>query len=227
MLASPVRISGVVTDNQGMRLSDVWINHAGARVESIKTDSQGQFDIQTQAPAIVFRKSGFESRYWRVRPDRTLAIVLAGPAPLARFCGTSSRCLHLDGFMSAFCLPKIPGVNISKQGHDIDYGQRFFWVKTPTGKAGIQHAAGPMWGSGLPVDQDVWSARDYAEASYIDPEGFGIIDARGNSADGKYWRVLGHAFETASYRNVAERDTLLLDRVLDGICVERIRSQPH
>jgi len=223
VLASPVRLAGVVTGSDGKPLGDVWINHTGAGVENLKTDLDGRFDIECFAPAIVFRKSGFQSKYWRVRADRMLDIVLTGPAPQLKACGKSSRCVSLKGFMSAFCLPKVPGINVGEQGNDVDYGQRFFWVRTPRGEVGIQHAAGGMWGSGLPSDQDVWSARDYAEKSYVDLDGFGIIDARGKSADGKYWRVLGHVFETASYRNVSGQDAPLLDRVLDGACVEATR----
>jgi len=41
---------------------------------------------------------------------------------------------------------------------------------------------------------------------------------------------VGHAFETASYRNVPEQDASLLDRVLDGLCVDakrfKNRSEP-
>ena len=220
MLPSPVRLSGVVTDNDGRPLSDVWINHTGVRLENVKTDSQGRFDIGTRAPAIVFRKHGFQSKYCRVSGDRPLAVILTCPARRAKACGAFSNCVSLKGFMSWFCLLKVPGVTVSKQGNDIDYGQRLFWVRTQSGRAGIQHAAGPMWGPGLPFDEDVWAARDYAETTYIDSEGFSIIDARGKSIDGKCWRVLGHVFETASYRNVSEHDTRLLDRVLDGACVE-------
>ena len=217
---SPVRLSGVVMDKDGRPISDVWINHTGVRIENVKTDSHGRFDIETRAPAVVFRKDGFQSKYWRVSGDGSLAVVLTGPAPRAKACRAFSSCATLKGFMSAFCLPKVSGVNVSKQGNDIDYGQRSFWVTTQSGKAGIQHAAGPMWGPGLPFDEDVWSAHDYAETTYSDSEGFSIIDARGKSIDGKCRRLLGHVFETASYRNVPEEDIALLDRVLDGACVE-------
>lgn len=208
MLPQSVRLSGIVMDSDRKPLRDVWINHTGVRIENLKTYPQGRFDVETRAPAIVFRKSGFQSTYWRVHEDRNLAITLVGPAPRIKECGGFSNCVALKGFgsFSTFCLPKVPGVKISKQGNDIDYGRRLFWVGTDSGKAAIQHAAGGMWGSGLPEDEDLWSARQYTEISYIDREGFGIIDARGKSIDGRCWRVLGHAFETASYRNVPEQE---------------------
>jgi hypothetical protein len=225
MLPSPVRLTGVVRDNEGKALPGVWINHTGVRVENVKTDSQGRFDIQNWGPAIVFRKEGYQSKYWPVSGDREMAIALSGPAPRLKPCAAFSRCLGLSGFMSVFCLPKVRGVNVSKRNNDVDYGQRVFWIKTPDGVTGVQHAAGMMWG-GLPLDEDVWSARDYVERDYQDSEGFGILDARGKSAEGKCWRVLGRVFETASYRDVREQDTGLLDRVIDGACVEPIRPKP-
>jgi hypothetical protein len=219
LLPSPVTLAGVVTDSDGKPLSDVWINHTGRRMENLKTNAYGRFEITIQAPAIVFRKSGFQSRYWRVSEDRNLTIALTGPAPRAKTCRALSGCLALKEFLSQFCLPVVPGVNV-KKSNDIDYGQRWFWIKTQSEKAGIQHAAGPLWGPGLPFDEDVWSARDYVEKSYRDPDGYGVLDARGKSSDGKSWRVLGRVFETAYYRDVSEQDAALLDRVLDGAYVQ-------
>jgi len=224
MLPSPVRLAGIVDDNRGQPLGDVWINHTGVRIENIRTDAQGHFDIKTRAPAIVFRKDGFESKYLRVSGEALgLAITLEPSTNRARACTSSSRCISLKGFMSWFCLPKVKGVNVTKQNNDVDYGQRVLWVTTQAGQEAIQHAAGGMWGDGWPLDQDVWSAVNYTETSYVDPDGFLIIDARGNSPDGTYWRVLGHAFETASYRHVSKEAAAILDRVLDGVCVQKLK----
>jgi hypothetical protein len=70
-----------------------------------------------------------------------------------------------------------------------------------------------------PLDEDVWSAAEYSETAYRDPDGFLIIDARRKSASGEYWRVLGHFGETASCRAVNEDQAGLLDKVLDSACV--------
>jgi hypothetical protein len=181
MLPSAIKLSGVVTDSEGTPLSGVRVDHTGTRSGIIQTDGQGHFEIETRAPAIVFRKNGFQSRYIRVanREKIALAITLTGPAPLAKECGPRPSCSSLRYFGSAFCLPKIHGVNVGKQGNDIDYGQRSFWIGTSAGKIAVQHAAGPMWGSGLPLDEQVWSATEYTETSYRDREGLSITDARG------------------------------------------------
>jgi len=196
----------------------VWIQHASLKYPSGKTDAQGRFDFRTQAPAIVFRKDGFSGSYHRVQGDETLAIQLA-PAGQFRMCQSSSDCVSLKGWPSRFCFQKVHGVKVTAQGNDIAYGQRWFVIQTPAGKRGIQHGAGGMWSFGLPFDEDVWSATEYSETDYRDPDGFLIIDARGQNASGEHCRVLGHFGETASYRKVQAQDAGLLDKVLDSACV--------
>jgi hypothetical protein len=209
-------------DAVGHPLADVWIDHAALTPAESKTDSQGRFKIETRAPAVVFRKGGFQSKYLRVGPggEKPLVIILPGPAPQMTPCDGAGRCLSLKYFGSAFCLPKIRGVHVSKEGNDIDYGCRSFWIAMPDGRVGVQHCSGPMWGSGLPADEDVWSAAVYRETAYQDRQGFLITDARGESQYGRCWRVLGHPFEAVEYRGVSARDPAVLDRVIDGACLE-------
>jgi hypothetical protein len=75
-----------------------------------------------------------------------------------------------------------------------------------------------MWSFGLPFDEDVWSATQYSETDYRDPDGLLVIDARGKNANGECWRVLGHFGETAAYRKVTQDQAGLLDKVLDSAC---------
>ncbi len=220
MLPAPATLSGVVTDSDGKPLSNVWIYHTGVRVENIRTNAQGHFEIVTRAPAIVFRKQGFQSKYMRVEESRNLSIVLTGPAPLMKECGAWGRCLTLKGFRSSLCLPKVRGVQSGKQGNDIDYGQRWFWFETKRGKAGLQHAAGPMWGPGVPSDQQVWWSSDYREISYRDREGFSVIDARGTSPDGKLWQrrtCMRSGRGSACLADSADKSYTLHDAVLHSI----------
>lgn len=226
LLPSPVRLFGAVTDASGRPLSDVWICHTGPGLgpRYPKSDSLGRFDIETRAPAIVFRKGGFQSRYLRVsnKNQGSLAITLSGPTPQMKPCSASSRCVSLKYFGSAFCLPRIRGVNISKQGNDVDYGCRSYWVATQEGKIVAQHNAGPLWGPGSPLEEEVWSSTEYHETAYQDREGSLVTDARGESTAGKYWRVLGHSFESVSYRGVSAQQAAVLDPVIDGACIEPI-----
>jgi hypothetical protein len=201
----------------------VWLHHASAKDQTAKTSREGRFEIETSAPAIVFRKEGFNAKYYRFERDANVEVQLDPIANSLRTCQTSADCRSLNGFMSEFCLPTVPGIKATQQRNDLDYGQRLYLIQTATGRKRIQHAAGPMW-SGLPLDEDVWSAVDYTERDYRDLEGFLIVDARGSTADGKRWRVLGRAFETASYRELSPDEANLLDRVLDGAC---LRLQPN
>jgi hypothetical protein len=218
MLSEAVHLSGVVRDVGGKPLADVWINHATLDHPALKTNAKGHFDIETRAPAIVFRKDGFSGRYYRVDRNANLEITLERAHPLTA-CSSSAACMSLKGFASIFCLPKVRGIKTLAQNNDIDYGTQWFVLRTSTGKKGIQHAAGPMWGMGL-LDEDVWSAVQYTETDYRDLEGFGVIDARGKSASGESWRVLGSFGESASYRMASEDEAKMLDRVLDGICLK-------
>lgn len=223
LLPSPIHLSGVVTDGSGKPIAGVRIDHSGS---SSKSDSAGRFDVRTRAPAVVFRATGFQSRYYRLADDTTLTVTLGGPTPLMKQCGLCVSCLPLKQFVSVLCLPRVHGVHAGEQGNDIDYGQRWLWIKTSSGKkVGIQHGAGPMWGTGLPFDVDVWLARKYTEIDYRDAKGLPIVDARGQNADGRCWRVLGRFGETASYRDVPAGDTALLDQVVDGASVRPAQAK--
>lgn len=219
LLKTSIQLSGTVTDSSGNPLSGVSIYHSGTRAFTPTTNDLGRFKIDTRAPAIVFRKAGFNAKYYRTEQDAVVNIALEPAADALKTCPSSSRCLSLDVFLAAFCLVKVHGVEATRQGNDIDYVQRQFLIRTPRGIGGIQHAAGPLWGSGLPLDEDVWSAIKYEERDYLDRDGFQVLDARGTYPNGNRWRVLGRAFETASYRNLPVVEARVLDRVLDSVCL--------
>lgn len=111
------------------------------------------------------------------------------PARQFPACRSSSDCVSLKDWPSRFWLQRVHGVKVTAQGNDIDYGQRWYLIQTPPGKRGIQ-------------------------TDYRDPEGFLVIDARGQSADGECWRLLGQLGETASYSEVTQDQAGLLDKLL-------------
>lgn len=214
------RLTGRVTDTRGTPLADVRIDHTGlTRPPFPMTDAQGRFAVETRASAVVFRKEGFEGRYFPLERDAVVIEVTLKPASPAKPCSLSADCVSLGGFSARFCLPRVRGVRATEPGSDIDYGYRFHGVETPEGEKGIQHAAGPLWGLGLPFDDDVWTSVEYQETDYWDPSGFTVIDARGRTTKGEYWRIVGRVSETASYRRVSREATKLLDQVLDGVCM--------
>lgn len=113
----------------------------------------------------------------------------------------------------------MPGVNVSGQGQDIDYGARGYYVDTPQGPKGIRHGSGPMWSFGTPPDRDVWRSVKYEEVVH-DVGGLTIIDARGQLPNGDRWRYLGKFGESASYSDVDEATAEILDKFLDGACIK-------
>jgi hypothetical protein len=119
------------------------------------------------------------------------------------------------------CFPNIDGVDYTKQDNDADYGQRFYTTKVGEGGS-IQHAAGPLWGWGGPLDSDVWEAMAYEEKAFTYQPGdteLLILDSRWQGGDGTLWRQIGKFGETAKYA-VADLATVrMLDQVLDGACL--------
>lgn len=122
------------------------------------------------------------------------------------------------GWGSRLQFPRIPGVKASAQGRDIDYGIRFYTVKTSEGRKAIRQGSGPFWSFGIPSDMDVWRTIRLEETvSTVD--GQTLTDSRGQLGNGHWWRYLGIVGESADYWDVDERAAQILDEVLDGACL--------
>lgn len=136
-------------------------------------------------------------------------------------CTATESYVGIDGWGASFRFPKVEGVKVSKQGQDIDYGARSYYVETKKGPRGIRHGSGPLWGLGMPFDSDVWRSVKYEETSYD----FGrqtIVDARGQWRNGQRWRYLGKLGESAAYSDVDDATSKILDKVMDGACLNSI-----
>ena|ERR1700728_1318548 len=168
-------VSGVVTDQYGKAVEAARIDHTGVPVINApgvtnpvgaqKTDATGQFQIATEAPAIVIRKPGYESQRLLIKGDQAVSLVLRSIRP-------------------ASCNVSPPPRWQKRQANDVDYSAAWFVIKTKEGKKGTISGRGPSYSWGAPSDHDVWTSVDYYEIMYSD----GIIDARGHTSDGKYWR---------------------------------------
>ena len=64
----------------------------------------------------------------------------------------------------------------------------------------------------------MWEAASYRERTF-DARGIEIVDVRGRSSTGRYWRVLGMFGETATYETERESLAIEMDRLLDSACV--------
>jgi len=178
------------------------------------------------------RKAGYRSEI--VRTQETLSdvrIILQKLDAIFLLCpfgngavGVNSTAEHvgLEGWGAMFQFAAVPGITASKQGQDVDFGSRFYYLETKADRKGIAHGSGPSWSFGQPLNSDVWSSVKYSEMTF-QIGAFMIIDARGELPDRTRWRTLGKFGETASYRNVDEDTAQVLDQFLDGACLNLAR----
>lgn len=224
LLLNAQHVSGVVTDSSGNPIVGAAIWHTYESTHLVVTDASGHFDLSTRAPAFVIRKDGYEGVFVRTEDASEIQITLKNSTVTLPACSEKSTCTSLDGFDSAFCFPHIDKMKVSDQSNDIDYGNRIYSIGSGKSRQTMQHAAGPMWGVGLPYDGDVWGSVEYSERTYRYGEGF-IVDARGKTKDGKLWRFVGRFGESAAYQNVDQEAAAQFDRVLDGVCVRAAKQK--
>lgn len=217
------QITGTVVDANGRPVADAEISYTDSRVPE-KTDGQGRFAVTTKSPAIVFHKAGTHSYLLRTADASDVRVVLQPlEQPAMAVCRSLRKRKSLKKTMWAeLWFPMVNGVRATPQGSDVDYVQRSYIVSTKTGQVGISHGSGAMWGSGRPLASDVWDSVSYEEKTFMVGSQL-ITDARGVTADGKKWRSLGKAFESASYRGLGSDAAQILDKVLDGACLQPSR----
>jgi hypothetical protein len=221
LLPQAQHILGIVGDEDGKPVLEARVDHAEfVRPQLHQTDSQGKFELTTQAPALVIRKAGFESAFVltnRVTEIRiTLRTAHSGVFPT---CSSSGTYEGIEGWGASFQFPRTAGVKASTQGRDIDYGAREYYVNTQQGRKAIRHGSGPMWSFGIPTSIDVWKSAEYREVAYSAGRQ-SIVDAHGKQTDGNRWRYLGKFGESASYSDVDEATAKILDQFLDGACLK-------
>jgi hypothetical protein len=214
-------IEGLVVDPEGNPIVEAGIDHSGDTRRAHLTDSEGKFQLDTRAPALVVRKAGFRSELLRAQGAGSIRVTLQrlNRGAALPSCSKKERYVGIDGWGSSFQFPIIPGVKAAKQGHDIDYGARNYYLETKSGPRGIKHGSGPMWGFGTPMDREVWRSVTYEETSYESAR-IAIIDARGKLPNGNWWRSLGQFGESAAYYDVDENSAHILDQMLDGACLK-------
>jgi len=211
------RISGVVSDSLARPISGASIQHLGRLIAEVVTDSSGHFEISTRVPAFVIRKIGYESAFVRTEAARSIQITLKQSEAKIPACSNKTECTSV-GRGTVFCFASVTGVTFSEQINDIDYGNRIYSVKSQRGRQTMSHGGGPMWGFGMPSDEDIWSSTEFSEKTFRYDTSF-IIDAKGRTNAGKFWRFVGKFGESAAYHDVDKQSAALFDRVLDGVCI--------
>jgi hypothetical protein len=219
LLPEARHITGIVADSEGKPIASAQIDHSNDLRKAHQTDANGRFELDTRAPIFVIRKPGYRSEFVHTQEAEEIRITLQQPGNKRTFpsCSKSGSYIGIDGWQSTFRFPRVSDVKVGRQGRDIDYGARNYYIETETGPKGIMHGSGPMWSLGTPLDRDVWRSIKYEEITYK----FGnatIIDARGQVPNGQRWRYLGMLGESASYSDVDEATAKVLDNFLDGVC---------
>jgi hypothetical protein len=199
-------VSGMVADGAGNPIEAARIEHLGAVLSPSRsghksesenwsvTDVNGRFQVTTNAPAIVIRKPGHTSQRLRVTGDQVLKVVLA---PI-----DAPQCnVHPVPHWS------------TKKVNDVDYSALLYTVKTSQGKREIIASRGPLYSTGEPSDRDVWTSLDYYEVMCQN----GVIDARGHSSKGEFWRKKATLGAAAQYYGVNAASARELDCVMDAI----------
>jgi hypothetical protein len=210
----------VVVDPEGKPVDGARIDHSNNRGPALQTDSEGRFELDTRAPVLVIRKSGFRSELVLAQDASEVRVILQKLSANQTFptCSTGGRYYKIDGWMAWFQFPRRRGVKATRQVHDIDYSMRGYYVETNQGK-GIRHGSGMFWSLEVPPDEDVWRSVKYEEVRY-EAGDLTIVDARGQLPNGNRWRYLGKFGESASYSDVDEATAKILDRFLDGACLK-------
>jgi hypothetical protein len=226
LLPQARRITGVVHDPEGKPVVEAHIDQTDDPFHAYHTDSEGRFELDTSSPILVIRKAGFRSELVRTQDTTEVRVILQKLSGNRIFptCSNTGKKLGIKSWGASFEFPKMPGVKATRQGQDIDYGERKYYVKTKQGPRAIMHGSGPSWSFGTPLNQEVWQSVKYEEVVY-DAGGLMIIDARGQLPSGKWWRSISKFGESASYSKIDQETAKILDQFLDGACLKSTPSR--
>ena len=216
-----VQVRGIVLDSSGKAMQDVEINHLTEDDTHVMSQRDGRFRFETYAPAVVFRKKGYESQLQRIPSHggylRVVLQMAADPEPLP-VCERGARCSLILEDRGFFCLAKVDGVQENKGEWDTDAFEKQFIVHTPSGFVSMTHGAGTSWGNATPPSWLVWRSVEFREKRLLARDQV-VIDSRGVSSDGKISRHFGVEGQTVFYGDVEPAAASLFDRVIDGICI--------
>src|SRR2546423_12517525 len=76
LLPQERHIIGVVVDSEGKPVVEARIDHSNDNRQVHQTDSEGRFELNTRAPVIVVRKSGFNSSLVRTQDAAEVRVTL-------------------------------------------------------------------------------------------------------------------------------------------------------
>jgi hypothetical protein len=200
----PVPVEGTVQDESGNQIQGARVDHAPFTRNGFgpETDSQGHFTVQADGPAVVIRKPGFDSYFLRTDGTNPVHVIMKSFKPWP-------ECVF-----AAAILPKVKVVT----GGDVDYTTTSRILETKEGPKALQDGKGPLWTVGMPNTSEVWSSVEYVEHIEVVNGPLWVIDARGKTKEGKYWRYRGMLGQSSAYGNVDQPTAALMDRLIGGHC---------
>jgi hypothetical protein len=224
LLEMPITVQGMVTTPDGSPLSDVSVDHVAVwkgsilMESSIKTTADGHVMFQTVAPAVVFRKKGYESKLVRVVQHKgMLQITLHNLTKEVGIPKCEPDTCPALGFGS-LCPPRILGVDLGPRGGSIDAFEETFTIRKGKQLWTMIHGAGPSWTRGLPPSRNIWSSIEYKEQLRHGP-GIDLLDASGTNEAGQKWRYVGTFGESLHYFDLEPNVAAVMDLILDRLCL--------
>ncbi len=79
------------------------------------------------------------------------------------------------------------------------------------------NGSGQFWIHQAPIE-DVWASDQFTEVRALVGH-FDVIDSRGKTNDGHYWRYLSRFFESVGYEDLTADEASIFDQALDRVCV--------
>ena len=215
---SAAQLSGTVKSTAGQPLAQVLIIYGRSLNEITETDARGSFSIQHFGRVISFRRAGFRPVTKIVDSSTaTLDVTLEDAAAtewLIPPCSGVKAGGKRVGYSLRLPVPK--GATLRK-GRDIDYTSFSIGYGPAEGRVWLSGIEGPMASLGVPAEEWLLKATEFAERSYRSADAVGV-DMRGRLADGTYWRYVGRLGESVSYGGASQEAAAFFDKILDGVC---------
>jgi len=220
LLPTEHTLAGLIVDQDGNPLPGARIEHVTVSNWPTEPLAGSNFELRTRAPYIVIRKPGYWSARVQTSTASDLRITLrALDHPAAPpVCPPGADTVGIADCNTMFRFHRVPGIQGGRQGRDIDSDSRGYFAEGSRRRLPIVHGSGHLWSYSIPGNHEVWTSINYTER-VLEEGPLGIVDARGQIADGRYWRYIGMLNESVTYREADRQTAAMFDQFLDGLCL--------
>lgn len=225
-------ISGTVVDEHGFPIAGTIVygspSYGPNRSDVSTTDKSGRFHIDRPGTLLHVRSEGFQPRSIVLRGNEVdLQIALrteAGGFHLAK-CRETAKGEQLlgSGIWGVRVVVPERGVRVSKS-EDVDYVSYDIRVKSKG--ATLELWFGPTAFSPDPDDKILIASVDFSQRSIFGPDGKVIgIDSQGRTSENRLWRHAGGFTDGASYDNASPEEAVILNRIIESMCIAEDRKK--